>query len=116
MVLTEEQYKILCDLRDGTPIDEDENYKLLRHLTHLGYVRSTNYKQYNFALEKACDYIITENGKAACVEHEKSLRQEDREIKSLQIADKANRISKWSLVVSIISATIAVAAIIVAAV
>ncbi len=109
-MLTKEQYKILCDFRNGTPIDEDENFEMLVALAKCEYVRSTNYKPYNFMYDKACDYKITEKGKLACEEYEKSLRQEDREVKSLQTAKRANKISIAAIIISSILSACAVIA------
>lgn len=107
---TEEQYKILLNLRDGIPIDEDAIFETLMELKNIGYVRYTNYKQYNSLYQRACDFKITEKGKVACEEYEKSLRQEDREIKSLQIANRANRISITAIIISAILSVCAVIA------
>lgn len=109
-MLTEEQYKILRDLRDGVPIDEDAIFETLMELKNIGYVRYTNYKRYNSLYQRACDFKITEKGKVACEEYEKSLRQEDREIKSLQIAKRANRISIAAIIISSILSACAVIA------
>ena len=108
-MLTKEQYTVLRNLRDGVSFDEDEVFEILRELSRNGYAHSTNYKSYNFMFNKACNFIITECGKSACEEYEKSIRQENREINSLEIAKdankkatQANKISIWAIVVSII--------------
>lgn len=113
-MLTEEQYKILSDLRNGNSVDEDENFELLISLKNHGYIKDTNIKQYDFLRLKICDFKITENGKSACAEYEKYLRQEEREIKNLQIAEdankksaKANRISICAMIISFIATILA---------
>lgn len=102
-MLTKEQYELLCKLRDKIPFNEDTNEKILRYLAKLEFVRSTNYKPHDFIWEKPCDYVITEKGIAACEEYEKSLRQEDREVESLQIAEQANKKANRSNIISIVS-------------
>lgn len=117
VMLTEEQYIILRCLINKTPIDEDKCFDTLIRLSNLGYAVATSRKSYNFMNDRICNFKITEKGKSSCVEYEKSLRQENREIESLQIAKEANeratqanKISIWSITISAILSALTIAA------
>lgn len=111
--MTSEIYKLIISIKDMLHDFDDKKPNEIAKLYKMQYLEHYHYSKDGKSIFA---WRLTDKAIKEMEEYEKSLRQEDREIKSLQIADKVNHISKWSLVVSIISAVIAVIAIIVSAI
>ncbi len=112
--MTKEVYNLIISIKDRLhDFDEDKPSDVAR-LYKMGYLEHYHYSKDGKSIFA---WRLTNTAVKEMEEYEKSLRQQEREIKSLQIAeeankkaDKANKISKSAIIVSVIVSTLTVLA------
>lgn len=103
--MIKEDYDILIEIRNRTDNYENDSLPHKQRLKELGYIKLKQVIRNGIYHDT---WILTDKAKAEIELYERENRKEYREETAIKIAERANKISLWAFIFSIIAIIVSV--------